>query len=99
MLTDKQKEDLVQVYKDCENEQERNETVTEMAAHYNTTEMEIRQILQVERVYKKVEGKTTKEQYANALYAITGIPSKEWMKLTFKSQEKLMNIFKGEANA
>ena len=95
MLTDLQKQEIVKAYKDCETEAERVETVELMADWYNTTEMEVRQIIQAENAYVTKEGKTTKEQYAAALYAVTGISTKEWMKLTFKSQEKLMKIFRG----
>ncbi len=94
MIGKNRKELIIAVYKDCATEEEREETVQEFAAHYKVSTFEIRQVLQEAKVYQTKEGKTAKEQYANALYAVTGILPKEWMKLTFKSQQKLMKIFK-----
>lgn len=84
------------LYKECENEEERNDMVSALAERQNTSEMEIRQILQIEGAYVVKEGKTEKEQYAQALWSITNIPVKEWMKLTIKNQKALMEIFKGK---
>ena len=86
---------IVNVYKDCENEQEREDTVVDLAGLYKTTKTEIRKLLQDAKVYVAKEGKTEKQQYAAALWAITNISEKEWMKLTLKSQKELMKIFRG----
>jgi len=94
MLSEAQQDLICEVYQDCENEAERLETVKEMADYHKVGEMEIRQVLQIRKLYKKTEGKSEKEQYANALYAITLIPPKEWMRLTLKSKKKLMKLFK-----
>ena len=82
------------LYKECNTEEERIDTVTALSEAYELNEMEIRQVLQTEGVYIMKEGKTSKEQYAHALWSITNIPAKEWMKLTAKSQKTLMDIFK-----
>jgi DNA-directed RNA polymerase specialized sigma subunit len=94
MIKQAHKDMIITAYKDCETEAERTETVTEFASLCGVGEYEVRQVLQEAKVYYAKEGKTQKEQYANALYAVTGIQPKEWMKLAFKSQEKLMKIFK-----
>ena len=87
---------ICSLYNEASTEEERVETIKELAEGYNMTQMEVRQILQEHKVYKAKEGKTPKQQYAAALEAVTLIPAKEWMKLTFKSQQALMDIFRGK---
>jgi hypothetical protein len=95
VITNKQIEFLCNAYKECLDEEERIETIEEFAQFYEVPQYQIRQTLQNKGVFVKKEGKTEKEQYANALYAITLIPQKEWMKLTLKSKKALMEVFKG----
>jgi len=71
------------------------ETIEEFSEFYETPLYEIRQVLQDGKVFVKKEGKTEKEQFARALYAVTLISEKEWMKMTLKSMRKLMQVFKG----
>ena len=95
MITSKQREFIRNAYKECVDEDERVETIEDFAEFYEVPQYEIRQVLQDGGVFVKKEGKTEKEQYAKALYAVTLIAEKEWMKMTLKSMVKLMEIFKG----
>ncbi len=94
MLTYKQKLAVAKAYTLAEDEQDRAETIECLAKDFETTQMDIRQILQDFKVFVKKEGKTVKQQYAKALWSLTNIPEREWMKLTFDSQQKIMEIFK-----
>lgn len=94
MLNDKAKRVIKECYVDSADETERKEAIVELAELLESSQMEVRQFLQDEGIYMKKEGKTDKQQYATALWAITGISEKEWMKLTYKSQIALMGIFK-----
>ncbi len=94
MLGLKDKLQIKTVYTMSETESERIEAIKILAETYNVSTMDIRQILQEYGAYGKKEGKTVKEQYAAALYAVTNIPAKEWMKLRLESQQKLMGIFR-----
>ena len=94
MLGLKDKLQIKTIYVMAEDEAERMEAINVLAESYNVSSMDIRQILQEYGVYGKKEGKTVKEQYAAALYAVTNIPTKEWMKLRLESQQKLMEIFR-----
>jgi hypothetical protein len=94
MLTAKEEITIRECYRDSVTEQERKDTILELSTMLGISTMDIRQFLQLEGMYMNKEGKTTKEQYANALWAVTGITKKEWMKLTLKSQRHLMDIFK-----
>jgi len=94
MLTEAQDKQIVAVYKDAETEAERQESIVALAKEFGVSEMYIRQVLQIEKVYKVKEGKTEKEQYAHALWAITGIDKKQWMKLSLQAKKDLMEVFK-----
>lgn len=94
MLKAREREFIRNAYKECIDEEERIETIEEFAEFYEVPQYEIRQVLQDVGVFVKKEGKTEKEQYAKALYAVTLIAEKEWMKMTLKSMVKLMDIFK-----
>ena len=94
MITKEQIEFICGAYGECINEQERNEVVEDFSEFYEVPLYEIRQVLLNQGIYKKKEGKTEKEQLARALYAITLISEKEWMKLTIKSLTKLMDVFR-----
>lgn len=87
-----------QVYQAAETSDERDETVVALAEEYGVNEMEVRQDLQTQKVYVEKEGKTEKEQYAIALSIVTGVEAKEFMKLTFKAQKQLMDVFRGGNN-
>ncbi len=93
-MENKFKDQIRTAYLECVDENERAETIVTMAELYDITPMHVRQVLQDQKVYKVKEGKTEKEQYAEALWAITQIDRKEWMKLTLKAQKKLMEIFR-----
>ena len=95
-ITPEEELQIISVYGEAETEEERNETVGCLAVFYDLTEMAVRQILQAEKVYVKKEGKTEKEQYASALWAVTNIKESEWMKLTLQAQKDLMAIFRGK---
>jgi len=95
MITKEQKKFIRGAYAECLDEAERTETIEDFSEHYEVPMYEIRQVLQDQGVFVKKEGKTEKEQFARALYAVTLIPEKEWMKMTLKSMIKLMNVFKG----
>ena len=94
MLNEDQVSAIVVVYKDSADDADREDSIKVLAGEFNVTQMEIRQTLQAAKVYVDKIGKTEKEQYAAALYAVTLIPAKEWMKLTAKSQKALMAIFR-----
>ena len=90
MISNRNKEIVLLAYRECETEEEREETVKDMAAFIHTSTMEIRQLLQAEKAYKSVETqKTEKEQYASALRAVTNVEEKEWMKFSLKGQKKM----------
>lgn len=93
-LTIKEKFQIKTIYDMAEDEDERIETITECAILYESTQMEIRQMLQDEGVYVKKEGKSEKEQFAVALWAITGVDKKEWLKLSLKAKKQLMEYFR-----
>ena len=93
MISNRNKEIILLAYGECETEEEREETVKDMAAYVHTSTMEIRQLLQAEKAYKSVEAtKSPKEQMANALEAVTQVESKEWMKLSIAGQNKMWNF-------
>ena len=97
MLGLKDKLQIKTVYTMAESESERIDAIDVLAESYSISVMDVRQILQEYGVYGKKEAKTVKEQYAAALYAVTAIETKEWMKLRLDSQKKLMDIFRNAA--
>ena len=98
MLNTTEVKQMAAVYQDTQTEEERVALVKEFAKVYNATEMEVRQALQEAKVYRAKEGLSEKQQYAKALWAITNISEKEWMKLTADSQKRLMAIFRSGQN-
>ena len=95
MLDKKQIELVKEIYLEADCEADREETVVEIAREFDMTMMQVRQLLQIEKVYKEKEGKTEKVQYANAVAAVTGKPAKGWLKLTLPELKCLMEVFKG----
>lgn len=94
MLQLKDKLNIKVSYQMCEDEDERVEMIGDLAMLYETSQMEIRQILQSYGVYEKKEGKTEKAQYARALWSVTGVPEKEWLKISLKAKKQLMEWIK-----
>lgn len=93
MLTEQDKRAIIDVYVDSE-EHEKKALIKELSSVYQEPQFQIRQVLIDAKVYGKQEAKSQKEQYAEALWAVTGIPRQEWMKLRLDSKKQLMEIFK-----